>query len=118
MAIFKLHLILYDSKRDGFQLPIVGIRNLLVRNTHLTELLTIEQAETNDDLMENGNYDDISMQPLAVNLNDSDNQQPDWSLNYLSAKNSCSAVSFSTSDLISWSFQIARGMNYLVGKKV
>jgi hypothetical protein len=27
-------------------------------------------------------------------------------------------VSFSTQDLISWSFQIARGMNYLASKKV
>ena len=44
--------------------------------------------------------------------------QPDWSLNYQADANQGQSQRISTRDLISWSFQIARGMDYLVKKKV
>jgi len=49
-----------------------------------------------------------------------DQGPPDWSLNYQADADIQNAISntFSTRDLISWSFQIARGMDYLVSKKV
>jgi len=50
-----------------------------------------------------------------------DNQEtpPEWSLNYQAdVQEEAQRSSISTRDLISWSFQIARGMDYLVSKKV
>ena len=49
-----------------------------------------------------------------------DQGPPDWSLNYQADADIQDAISntFSTRDLISWSLQIARGMDYLVSKKV
>ena len=50
-----------------------------------------------------------------------DNQEepPDWSLNYrVDADDEGQSQRISTRDLISWSFQIARGMDYLASKKV
>jgi len=48
-------------------------------------------------------------------------EPPDWSLNYQPdhyQEATASNISFSTRDLISWSLQIVRGMDYLVSKKV
>ena len=56
--------------------------------------------------------------PSSIEL---DNQEtpPDWSLNYhADVQEEAQRSSISTRDLISWSFQIARGMDYLVSKKV
>ena len=48
-----------------------------------------------------------------------DQGPPEWSLNYTAdADQEVNCNSFTTRDLISWSLQIARGMDYLVSKKV
>ena len=53
-------------------------------------------------------------------INDDDDGSPDWSLNYKSDADQGATRnnSFSTRDLINWSLQIARGMDYLASKKV
>lgn len=58
--------------------------------------------------------------PSSIEL---ENQEmpPDWSLNYQAddyQEATATNNSFSTRDLISWSVQIARGMDYLASKKV
>ena len=81
--------------------------------------------------------DDISIAPLSTTgyqnnyllilpdeveeeeINYDDQGPPDWSLNYQAdADEETDSISFSTRDLINWSVQIARGMDYLVSKKV
>jgi len=54
-------------------------------------------------------------------VNYDDQGPPEWSLNYQADANNQGATgnnSFSTRDLINWSVEIARGMDYLVSKKV
>ena len=54
-------------------------------------------------------------------VNYDDQGPPEWSLNYQADADNQGATgnnSFSTRDLINWSVQIARGMDYLVSKKV
>ena len=48
------------------------------------------------------------------------NKQPDWSINYKadSKASSSSSNKVSTLDLISWAFQVARGMEFLASQKV
>ena len=56
-----------------------------------------------------------------ASLQRDDLEPPDWSLNYQAddyQEATASNVSLSTRDLISWSLQIARVMDYLVSKKV
>ena len=54
-------------------------------------------------------------------VNYDDQGPPDWSLNYQAdadADQKANCNSITNRDLISWSVQIARGMDYLVSKKV
>lgn len=56
-------------------------------------------------------------------VNSDDEERPDWSLNYQADVTddyieATSHYTFTTRDLIHWSLQIARGMDYLVSKKV
>ena len=101
---------------DGYLVPIVGIRY----SRHDYTDTNIQQVPTSENINSafKENEDNSLVQPSATTENDYDNQQPNWSLNYLSPSYNRSAESFSTRDLISWSFQIARGMNYLTTKKV
>ena len=64
-------------------------------------------------------YDDTII-PISTSteLDENQEEQPDWSLNYHADVNQGQSQRISTRDLISWSFQIARGMDYLVKKKV
>ena len=68
-------------------------------------------------------YYNVGVQaPVGKDIDASDisNQQPDWAINYQadSKAPSDSAYKISTLDLISWSFQTARGMQYLASQKV
>jgi len=57
--------------------------------------------------------------PSSVELDNQQEMPPDWSLNYQAdVQDEVQHPFISTRDLISWSFQIARGMDYLVSKKV
>ena len=50
---------------------------------------------------------------------DIESQHPDWMINYRTNDEvDTNCLSISTRELICWSFQIARGMDYLVSKKV
>ena len=101
---------------DGYLVPIAGIRNPHSRNTETVELLPIQQQTQN---ISNSGSNGHHSQPLLGTENELDNQQPNWGFNYQNCEiNDRSDTSFSTSDLISWSLQIARGMNYLSSKKV
>ena len=72
----------------------------------------------------------VDQQGLEImQLDDIDDQQPEWSIKCNNTKTEYSNAypasnkqhpvqTFSTRDLISWSYQIARGMDYLASKKV
>lgn len=65
----------------------------------------------------------LSDEEVEEQIDYGDQGPPDWSLNYQAddCENHQDAnrnTSFSTRDLIKWSIQIARGMDYLVRKKV
>ena len=51
-------------------------------------------------------------------INQENQELPEWSTNYRSDAEAMPNRSISTRDLVSWSFQVARGMDYLVSKKV
>lgn len=75
-------------------------------NIYLSELKTETKIEDNQ-----------------VQQNDpaEDQQQPEWSINYKTNGaflNNEQSVSLSTRELVYWSFQIARAMDYLSSKKV
>ena len=53
------------------------------------------------------------------NQEDEPQSLPEWSINYRTDADEVDPIRpISTRDLISWSFQVARGMDYLVSKKV
>ena len=114
LLIIRWHQVV-SSVSGGYLVPIAGIRNQISVYTDTIELLPIQHPTVNTF---NNGTNGHNIQPLSSTGNELDNQQPDWSLNYQSESDNRSGVSFSTNDLISWSFQIVRGMNYLASKKV
>lgn len=76
-------------------------------NIYMTELKTGNDSEDNQFQKDESNGDQ--------------QQQPEWSINYKTNNenlNSEHISPLSTRELIYWSFQIARGMDYLSSKKV
>jgi len=56
---------------------------------------------------------------LSDDDEETDPARPDWSCNFQADSEAMpSSTSVATRDLICWYFQIARGMDYLVSKKV
>ena len=84
-------------------------------------------VDGNSDPLRRNNFDDVpdyqyddTIIPISTSteLDENQEEQPDWSLNYHADVNQGQSQRISTRDLISWSFQIARGMDHLVKKKV
>ena len=75
------------------------------------------ESASNPDFPE---YQNDSISVLPKGENDQQEPRPDWSLNYQADGNDQETIrnAFSTRQLISWFFQIARSMEYLASKKV
>ena len=81
-------------------------KNKRKENIYLSELKTEKKIEDNQ---------------IQQNDPAEDQQQPEWSINYKTNEaylNNEQSVSLSTRELVYWSFQIARAMDYLSSKKV
>ena len=114
------------NRSEGYLIPIAGERNL-----DAIELPPVQQIQDSHRLP---NYENTSKQRAEVmaisycdtvlvpSASNEENvlQLPDWGYNYQAddERPIRSDNTFSTCDLISWSFQIARGMEYLASKKV
>jgi len=108
-----------------------GIKQIKSSKTVLT--VSFDASAANDTIIELKNEDiitvDTQQELEMIELDEDDGQHPEWTINY---KNSTTEENsyvesniqadvqtiISTRDLISWSFQIARGMDYLASKKV
>jgi len=75
-------------------------------NIYMSELLKTENIIEGNQLQQQNEQAEDQQQP------------PEWSINYKTDEANGQIISLSTRELIYWSFQIARGMDYLSSKKV
>ena len=81
-------------------------KNQRNENIYMNELLKTEKIIEGNHLQQKNEPAEDQQQP------------PEWSINYKTDEANGQIISLSTRELIYWSFQIARGMDYLSSKKV
>lgn len=111
----ELHPVQSTDNEIQISLPLVDYQNAVVSGScPLQNYENTREAA----VIENSYYCDTLNHSSANEPNDS--ELPNWGYNF-EANNegpTRSGKTFSTCDLISWSFQITRGMKYLASKKV